>query len=118
MIAPYQGEDLVGRIAHLLQYADPQGTAAPRLARLLRHAEEGVIAGPAQLGFLADLERRMQNLECASLLSNGACGLQADLGLYSPCPHTDRFAACASYEPADGAATTQPLRALGIEVTP
>lgn len=115
MIPLYQGEDLAGRIAHLLQYADPNGVSAPRLARLLRNVEEGCIAGPAQLAFIADLERRMQNQECANL-AGGNCGLQADLGFYAPCAYLDRFAGCASYAPDETTPTAQPLRALGIEV--
>lgn len=115
MIPAYQGEDLAGRIAHLLRYADPAGAVAPRLARLLRNVEEGCIAGPAQLAFLADLERRTQNVECEHLV-HGTCGLQADLGLYAPCAYLDRFAGCASYAPDESTPTAQPLRALGIEV--
>lgn len=117
MIPLYPHDDLAGRIAHLLRYADPHGEAAPRLARLLKAAQENCILGPGALRFLSDLERRTQNIECTSLLGNGACGIQADLGVYAPCPHKDRFAACPMYEsliPSDD----KPLIAIGIEVAP
>jgi hypothetical protein len=117
-IPPYDGEDLVGRIAHLLRFADPQGPAAERLRRLLTHAQDGTLLGPSALGFLASLERRTQNIECTEYLANGACGLAADLGGYQLCPHARRFIACAAYAPQEPKTNAPPLKALGLEVTP
>lgn len=117
-IPPYDGEDLVGRIAHLLRFADPQGEAAPRLRRYLAHAQDGTLLGPHALGFLAGLERRTQNVVCASYLGNGACGVAADNGAYQLCPHARHFAGCPVYEPVDPRTNAPPLKALGIEVMP
>lgn len=111
----YQHDDLSGRIAHLLGYANPQGEAAEKLRDLLNKANEKCILGPRSLRFLSDLESKLQNIECCSLSGGGICGMAADLGVYRKCEHMDKFASCDGYEPVIPT-DTKPLKAIGIAV--
>ena len=61
------------RVEKLLAYADPEGSNYERLNRILDRTTGKVGPSMADLNFLAEMDYKIDNVECVNLARDGLC---------------------------------------------